>query len=99
MVEAQVAVVCEVVAELCADISDFDARQWHVVLEAPDLDNERRYTVILVVDDESREDNGMRCMDSKGPGPELCCFNVGCVDHKLILILVERSGSFKTRNV
>lgn len=65
LIEAQIAIVHGVVAELDSYVSDLDTRKDFVVFEAADRYDERLGSIVLPVGFEPREDNCVGSVDAE----------------------------------
>ena len=71
MVEANVTVVGLIVRVFEANVTNFETREWFVVLQRADLHNEWMYTIILIGDDKPGHDYAMSGRVREGARPEL----------------------------
>ena len=99
VVKTEPAIVSVIKTKLGAEVSDLDSRHGEVVLESSYLDDERLHAVVLAVDSEPGEDDGVRRVQAQSSRPELGRLDVRRVDDKLVCRLVECRCCLETRDV
>ena len=99
LVESHVAIVDVVVAELLANISDFDAIEGLMSLKIADRDDERLNAVVFTKGDAAGKDHGIVGLPCKVSRPELSGLERGSMNDELLSVLIERSSCLKGGDV
>ncbi len=86
MIEHQIAIIYGVVAELCANVSDLDARASLMCLKTSDRDDERLNSIVCLQSNTAGKDDGMCGLNAKISWPEFCSLKGWAMNDKFISI-------------
>ena len=89
IIEAKPAVVDTGITNFFANVSDLDAWEWHVGVLVSDRNEEGQHTVVSVFHLAAGEDYGVSAYNAQRARPEFGGSDRGCIDHELVVCLVE----------
>ena len=75
MLETEVSIVFAIIAEFRSNITDINSFEWMMSFKAANLSNDRLNSIVIFINDQSCEYNGMSCSNAKATWPELGCFD------------------------